>query len=30
MPYGIQGSGRHRELQFYDPAGNLVELVQHH
>jgi len=28
MPYGIEGSGRHRELQFYDPAGNLVELVQ--
>ncbi len=28
MPHGIEGSGRHRELQFYDPAGNLVELVQ--
>lgn len=28
MPYGIEGSGQHRELQFHDPAGNLVELVQ--
>ncbi len=28
MPYGIEGSSQHRELQFYDPAGNLVELVQ--
>jgi hypothetical protein len=28
MPHGIQGSGRHRELQFYDPVGNLRELVQ--
>lgn len=28
MPFGIEGSGKHRELQFYDPAGNLVELVQ--
>jgi hypothetical protein len=28
IPYGIEGSGQRRELQFYDPAGNLVELVQ--
>ena len=28
IPHGIEGSGHHRELQFYDPAGNLLELVQ--
>jgi predicted enzyme related to lactoylglutathione lyase len=28
IPTGIEGSGSHRELQFYDPAGNRIEAVQ--
>ena len=28
LPWGIEGDGSSRWVKFYDPAGNLVELVQ--
>jgi len=28
MPWGVEGDAQSRWVKFYDPAGNLVELVQ--
>ena len=28
MPWGIESDGRSHWVMFYDPAGNLIELVQ--
>lgn len=28
LPWGVEGDARSRWVKFYDPAGNLVELVQ--
>jgi catechol 2,3-dioxygenase-like lactoylglutathione lyase family enzyme len=28
LPWGVEGDGRTRWVMFYDPAGNLIELVQ--
>jgi hypothetical protein len=28
LPWGIEGEGQSRWVKFYDPAGNLIELVE--
>ena len=30
LPWGVEGHAPNQWIMFHDPAGNLIELVQHH